>query len=117
MPGTAAGTWRLRQRTVAVATCSGVACVGALLARDHHVGLEDHAFEMDAVPLELREHLGQHVASRDLLAALDRMRAIHQYLGLDDRHDVLFLAERRVARQRLGIGLDRKARRECRRRC
>ena len=41
--------------------------------------------------------------SRDLLAALDRVRAVHQDLGLHDRHDVLFLAERRVTSQGMGV--------------
>ena len=32
--------------------------------------------------------------------------AVHQHLGLDDRDDALLLAERRVARQRVGVRLD-----------
>ena len=48
----------------------------------------------------------------DFLAALERVVAVHQHLGLDDRHDAGLLAEGRVARQRMGIGVDREAARE-----
>ena len=60
---------------------------------------------------QLLEHFGQHFA-RDLLATFDRVRAVHQDLGFDDRHDVLFLAQRGISRQRVRIGFDREARRE-----
>ena len=32
--------------------------------------------------------------------------AVHQHLGLDDRHDVGFLAQRRVTRERVGVDVD-----------
>ena len=34
------------------------------------------------------------------------MVAVHQHLGLDDRDDAGFLAQRGVARQRVGVGVD-----------
>ena len=34
------------------------------------------------------------------------MAAVHQHFRLDDRHDVVLLAERRVARQRVRVRLD-----------
>ena len=43
---------------------------------------------------------------RDGLAALNRMIAVHEHFGFDNRHDLLFLAQGRIAGQRLGIGLD-----------
>ena len=41
-----------------------------------------------------------------LVAALDRVRAVHQHLGLDDRDEPALDAQRRVARERVGVGLD-----------
>jgi hypothetical protein len=32
--------------------------------------------------------------------------AVHQHLGLDDRHQILFLAQGRIARERMRIGAD-----------
>ena len=40
-----------------------------------------------------------------------RVVAVHQHFGLDDRHDAVFLAKRRVARQRMRIRLDADLRR------
>jgi hypothetical protein len=39
------------------------------------------------------------------------VRTVHEHFGFDDRHDVLFLAQRRVAGERVGVGFDRKRRR------
>ena len=50
--------------------------------------------------------LSQHGIG-DFLAALQRVVAVHQHLGLHDRHDAGLLAQRRVARQRFCIGIDR----------
>ena len=36
-----------------------------------------------------------------------RHRPVHQHLGLDDRHDIVRLAQRRIAGQRRGIGGNR----------
>ena len=43
-----------------------------------------------------------------LLARGDRVVAVHQDLGLDDRHDVGLLAQGRVARHRVGVRVDRE---------
>ena len=46
---------------------------------------------------------------RHVVAAVDRVLgvgAVHQHLRLHDRHDPGLLAERRVARQRMGVGVD-----------
>ena len=42
----------------------------------------------------------------DLEAALDRVVTVDQYFGLDDRDDVRFLAQGRIAGQCVGVGLD-----------
>ena len=55
---------------------------------------------------------------RDVVAGLDRVVAVHQHLGLDDRHEPGLLAERGVARERVrvrveaGIGRDAVADRD-----
>jgi hypothetical protein len=46
------------------------------------------------------------VDSVDFAAALERVVAVHQHLGLDDRHQARFLAERGVARQCVRVGFD-----------
>src|SRR5918992_1623 len=71
-----------------------------------HVRLQHHALEPDALLEQRVEDLVQH-PPRDLLRALDRMVAVHQHLGLDDRDDAGLLAERGVARQGVGVQLDR----------
>ena len=43
---------------------------------------------------------------RDLGAALDVVRAVHEHFRLDDRHDSGFLAQGRIARQRVGVGVN-----------
>ena len=43
-----------------------------------------------------------------------RVIAVHQHFGLDDRHDVRFLAQRGVARERMRVGVDRELRRNAR---
>ena len=110
MPGTAAGTCRFRQRTVASATCSGVACVGALLAGDHHVGLEDHAFEVDALPLAAARTPPQSTASVTSSQRSSVCAPSISTSGSTIGTMFLLLAQRRVARQRVGIGLDGVAR-------
>ena len=53
MPGTAAGTVRRSTSTVVVGDDLVVDLVGAVLAGEDHVGLEQGALEDDAVPVEL----------------------------------------------------------------
>ena len=57
----------------------------------------------------------KHVFERllgDFKMTLNRMRAIHEHLRLNDRHQVRFLAKRRVTRQRLRVARDACACRE-----
>ena len=60
MPGTAGGTQVLSSRTVFSATSSTEARLAGLLAGNDHVRLEHHAFERDALLVELLERLLQH---------------------------------------------------------
>ena len=87
--------------------------LGALLAGDRHVRLEHDAFQRDALAIELLELRLEHRLG-DLEAAVDVVIAVHQHLGLDDRHDLRRLAERGVARQRMGVGVDRGVARDAR---
>src|SRR6185437_14061397 len=76
-----------------------------LLAGDDHVRLEDHALEVDAVLEELVEHrLERNVGH--FLAAVDGVGAVHQHFRLHDGDDIVLLAERGVARERVGVGFD-----------
>jgi hypothetical protein len=77
----------------------------ALLTGDDHVGLEEHPLERDALFEESGEHRVQDDAGK-LLAALDRMRAVHQHFRLDDRHKVLFLTERSVPSKGVRVRTD-----------
>lgn len=43
----------------------------------------------------------------------ESMTAVHQHLGLDDRHDAFVVADRGVTGQRVGVGLDREPARQC----
>ena len=75
--------------------------------RDHHARLQQHVLEHDAMPVQRVEHLVQHRLG-DFGAALERVVAVHQHFGLDDRHDAGFLADCRIARERVGVGFDRE---------
>src|SRR5450631_66712 len=57
------------------------------------------------------EHDFEHVLGH-AEAAVDVVVAVHQHFRLDDRHDLRFLAERGIARQRVRIGLDAVAARD-----
>src|SRR5262249_53500435 len=76
-----------------------------LLARDHHVGLEHHAFERDPLIVELLEH-GLEQPLGDDVAALGVVIAVHQHFRLDDRNDVLVLTKRGVTPERVRVGHD-----------
>ena len=54
---------------------------------------------------QLRIERVQH-ARGDVIRALDRVRPVHEHLGLDDRHDPGLLAERRVAGERMRVRPD-----------
>ena len=53
---------------------------------------------------------------RDLVATLERVVAVHQHFGLDDRDDAFFLAQRGVTRERVRVDVDAVLRRDARRR-
>ena len=106
MPGTAGGTQRFSTFTVRSATSCRLACFGALLAGDHHVGLEDGLLQRHLGVIELLVDLLQHPLGHHL-AGVDVVLAVHQHLGLDDRHQPALHAQRRIARQRLRVGVDR----------
>ena len=55
--------------------------------------------------MQLRVDGVEHAPGR-LRRLLDRVLAVLQHLGLDDRHDPRLLAQRRVARQRVGVRPD-----------
>ena len=58
--------------------------------------------KVDAVLVECGERLVQR-PGRDLPADLERVVAVHEHLGLDDRDDSCLLRESRVARQGMGV--------------
>ena len=79
-----------------------------LLARragDDHRRLEHHLLEPHALVVERVEHRVQRPLGH-FLAALDGVVAVHQHLGLDDGHEAGGLADRSVARERVGVGPD-----------
>ena len=82
----------------------------AALARAHHVGLEQRALEHDVVVGERLVARGDDLLRHDR-RVLDRVLAVHQHLGLDDRHEPVRLADRRVARERVRVLVDRELRR------
>jgi hypothetical protein len=79
------------------------------LARQHHARLEHHAFERDAMARQGAKYRRQHRLAH-LVAAFHGVIAVDQHFGLDDRHDVLLLADRRVPREHLRVGLDAERR-------
>jgi hypothetical protein len=90
MPGTATGTCRRKQRNVAVATSASEAWRVHSLPGMTTLGLSSIASSADTLFDEGVEH-GMQDSAGDLVAALDRMRPVHQHFGFDDRHEVLFL--------------------------
>ena len=54
------------------------------------------------------------VSRRDLVAPLERVVAVHQHFGLDDRDDALVLAQRGVARERVRVHVEAETRRDVR---
>src|SRR6478735_7010522 len=63
-----------------------------VFAGNDHVGLQQHTPQPDPLIMERRKD-GMKDCSGDLLAAVNRMRSVHQYFRLDDRNKVLFLTE------------------------
>ena len=88
----------------------GAGALCRLHAGNHHVGLQHDALQANAVRVQLIEHRLQGCA-RHGFAARNVMRAVHQHLGLDDRHDARLLAQRGVTRERVRVGIDAGLRR------
>ena len=105
MPGTAAGTVRRKQRTRGLGHLLDARLPGTLAAGDDHVRLEEHALEDDPLGVERGED-GVERGLGDLDAALDGVVAVHEHLGLDDRDEARLLAERGVASESVGVGVD-----------
>src|SRR5262249_7165434 len=59
----------------------------AFLARDHHVGLEHHAFELHPGEIELVKQRLQRKLG-DLVAAVGVVIAVHEHLWLDDGDEI-----------------------------
>ncbi len=78
---------------------------GARHARDDHVGFQEHGLERHLLIKQRLKDRAQHFA-RHFLAALDRVGSRHEHFGFDDGHYFLFLAERGVSREGMGIGMD-----------
>ena len=70
--------------------------LGARAARKDHVGLEQHAVEVDTVAAQRGEHGGLRLGGH-LVAALDRVVTVHQHLRFDDRDEPGRLRQRREA--------------------
>ena len=78
-----------------------------LLAGNDHARFEQHVLENQPVSMQGSEDFVQDGFGH-LGAALESMAAVHQHLGLDDRHDAFVLADRGVTGQRVRVGLDRE---------
>jgi len=87
MPGTAAGTQAFQETDGLLRDFLGGSLLCALLARDRHVGFQDHAFQRDALHPQFLKGLVEH-AARHLNTAVDIVIAIHQHFRLDDRDDL-----------------------------
>ena len=79
--------------------------LGAALAGNHHARLEDGAFEHDVLLVQRTEQRTQGRLGH-VVAHFDIVIAVHQDFGLDHRHDARFLAQRRIACERMAIGFD-----------
>jgi hypothetical protein len=82
-----------------------------LLAGNDHARLQQHVLEHHPVPMQRIEDFVQNGVGR-VGAAREGVAAVHQHLGLDDGHDAFFLADRRVAGQRIRVRLDREPARQ-----
>src|SRR6266536_273098 len=66
--------------------------------------LHEHLFQCDAMLMQSVKHAFQRLL-RDFEMPFNRVRAIHEHLRFDDRHQIRFLTERRVTRQRFAVRL------------
>ena len=79
--------------------------VGRFVAREHHVRLQQRAAEVDSLVMELRVHPLEDAAGHNP-ALRDRVRAVLQDLGLDDRDETGLLAKGCVAGERVSVRPD-----------
>ena len=113
MPGTADGTWRFSTLHGALGHFLDAACLAHFLPGTIMLGLR--IMPSSATPAKKSSsNTSCSTQLGDVLAACDVMVAVHQHFRLDDRHDAVFLRQRGIARQRLGIGIDAVVGRECR---
>ena len=105
MPGTAArhdpaqAAQRARRRLL------GAGLLGAVRAGEHHVRLEQDRLEGHPLVAQRGEHAAQGEVGH-LLAAVDRVGAVHEDLRLDDRHEPALLAEGGIPGQGVGVDID-----------
>ena len=92
MPGTATGTWRRRQRSVAIATSWTEACLVHSSPEITMLGFSNMPSRETLLVEEGIEDRLQHVPG-DLFTPFDGVRAIHEHFGFDDRNEALLLAE------------------------
>ena len=105
MPGTAAGTWRRKHRSVAAATSSTEACRWQALPGTTIFGLSSMPSRSDTLLEERVEDRMEHRTGH-LLATFDGMGPVHEHFRLHDRHNALLLAQRRIPGQGMGVGAD-----------
>ena len=102
MPGTAAGTSRGSTRSSRPQPSRRRLPAANFLPGNHHVRLEQHALERTRCANSW-SNTACNVRGRDCRSTLERVGAVHQDFGLDDRDDAFVLAQRRVARERVRV--------------
>ena len=105
MPGTAAGTVRLKHLTVASATSSTLACLEQPWPASTMFGFNRDPSRKTRCAISSGV-LGTEDGSGYFLTALDVVVAGHEDFGFDDRDDPGLLRERGVACQGVGVGLN-----------
>ena len=106
MPGTAAGTQRFSTSPFCPPLPPRSPASAHFLPEITMLGFSTMPSSSTLRVIELLEGFLQHPFG-DLVAGVDVVVAVHQHFGLDDRHDAVLLAERRIARQRVRVGIDR----------
>ena len=115
MPGTAAGTTVAEARDRRVGDRLGRRRASS---RDFFPGITMFGFSnMPSSSTRWSYSASKTVCSvsrRDLVATLDRVVAVHQHFGLDDRDDAFVLAQRGVTRERVRVHVEAVLRRDAR---
>ena len=92
--------------SVRSATSSDARCGGGVVAGEHHVRLQQRALEVDALVVQLGVDAPAGRGRSPVALSSIVWVAVHQHLGLDDRHEARLLGERRIARERVGVRPD-----------